>query len=255
MGIDVHYPIQMKEVFAMVRIQRRAALLFAVFISMGVFFSDTSTAAADGASSDRDATSSALLRRSVYDTGRWSLGLDGNFSMTTSNVELMDDGGAQATDSTMFMRLDPWVTIGVIERLHVGLAIGVVSRRLAQETVDPTTDTAMVFQPMGQYFFPLSRRLAIYTQLATGAYIGRSQRAVPTDPDEPDRMVTENTRTRGFILTVGTGINYRLTEGFQLRFGLAFNGIWGREAIESIDESLAASTTNLQTSAGIRYTF
>ncbi len=238
----------------MVRIQRRALLLFAIFISLGVF-TTTGTAAAQGASNDRDATSSALLRRSVYDSGRWSIGVDGNFSMTTSSVELLDDGAARATDSTMFLRIDPWVTIGVVERLHVGLAAGVVSRRLAQETVDPTTDTAMVFQPMAQYFFPISRRLAIYTQLATGAYIGRSQRTVPTDPDDPERVVTENTRTRGFILTVGTGINYRLTEGFQLRFGLTFNGIWGREAIESIDESLAASTTNLQTSAGIRYTF
>lgn len=180
--------------------------------------------------------------------------MDANFSMTTSTVELIETEGS-VSDSTLFMRIDPWVSIGVIERLHVGLITGVITRRLAQDTLDPTTDLAAIFQPMAQYYFPISRRLALMTQLAMGAYIGRSQRSVPTDPDNPDRLVTEDTRTRGFILTAGLGMNYRLTEGLQLRFGLSFNGIWGREAVESIDENLSASTTNLQTTAGIRYTF
>lgn len=197
---------------------------------------------------------STLLRRSVYDSGRWSIGLDGNFSMTTSRVELLDDNG-QATDSTLFMRLDPSVTVGVIDRLHVGLVFGIVARRLAQEDADPTTDTAIAFQPLVQYFIPVSRRVAIYTQAATGAYIGRSQRTVPAEEGSGTVIANERTRTRGFIMTVGAGINYRLTEGLQLRFGLAFNGIWGREAVETLDESLSASTTNLQTSTGIRYTF
>ena len=203
---------------------------------------------------------STLLRRTVYDAGRWSVGVDGIFSMTSSRVELLDEEQREVTDSTRFLRIDPWVTVAVIDRVEVGLITGLVSRRLSQENADSSTDTALAFQPVGRYNLPVSHRIAIYGQLAPGFYLGRSQRTVPAQEEGDEPIENERTNTRGFVYSMGAGVNYRLTEGVQLRFGLAFNGLWGRESfsddsLDLADESLSTSTTNFGTSAGIRYTF
>lgn len=192
---------------------------------------------------------SALLRRSVYDAGRWSLGVDGSFSMTSSRIDLLD--GDVATDSTFFLRVDPQVSVAILSRFEVGLITGLVSRRLAREGGDSSTETAFALQPLARYHLPATPRLAVYGQAAPGYYMGRSTRFVDIDGTEVD----EQTSTRGFVLTIGTGVNYRLSNGLQLRFGLSFNGLWGRERIEAIGERLSTSTVNFGTAAGLRYTF
>lgn len=199
-----------------------------------------------------------VLRRRIYEAGNLTVGVDGAFSMTRSRVELLEDDVSEAVDSTRFFRLDPSMTVGIIDRLHVGLLIGIVQRRLAREGADSTSDTALAFQPVGRFFIPVSRTIAIYTDFAPGYFRGSAERIVPDPDDEdfdPDEVEPTDTRTRGFLMTLGTGINYRLSEGLQLRFGLSFDGMWGRESIAEIDDRLSTSTTNLGTRAGIHYTF
>lgn len=201
-----------------------------------------------------------VLRRPIYEAGNLTVGLDGAFSMTRSRVELLDEDVDEAIDTTRFFRLDPSVTIGVVERFDLGLLTGIVQRRLAREGADSTTDTALAIQPIGRFFMPVSRTIAIYTEAAPGYFRGSAERIVPDPDDEEadfdsDEIEPVDTRTRGFLLTLGTGINYRLSEGMQLRFGLSFDGMWGRESIEEIDDRLSTSTTNLGTRAGIHYTF
>ncbi len=194
------------------------------------------------------------LRRSVYDAGRWSLGIDGVFSRTSTNAEFLGDEG-QANDTTRFFRVDPWVTVGVIDHLHVGAIVGFISRRLAHEGTDASSDNAFAVQPLAQYLVRMTPRLGAYGQLAPGMYLGRSERTIPGEDDDEDVITEETTNTMGFVLTVGAGVNYRLSEGLQLRFGLTFNGLWGRESVEATNETLSSSTTHLGMTTGLRYTF
>lgn len=197
---------------------------------------------------------SQLLRRSIYDAGRFSLTFEGAFSQTTSRSEQL--AGGTAVDSTFFLRVDSQITLQLINRLEVGLIAGLVSRRLAQELGDAATDVGLALQPLIRYHLPVSPRAAIYAQAAPGFYLGRSTRDVLIDDE---LLEEEGTRTRAFVLSSGLGVNYRLSEGVQLRFGVGFNGIWGTERIEieeeNIEERLSVSTTNFGTTAGIRYTF
>lgn len=198
-----------------------------------------------------------VLRRPVYEAGSWTIGVDGAFSMTRSRVELLDEDVDEAVDTTRFFRLDPSFTVGIVDRLHIGLLTGIVQRRLAREGADSTTDTALAIQPVGRFFMPLSRTVAIYTEAAPGYFRGSAERFLPDEEGEidPDAEDAVDTRTRGFLVSLGTGINYRLSDGLQLRFGLSFDGMWGRESIDEIDDRLSTATTNLGTRAGIHYTF
>ena len=200
---------------------------------------------------ERDAT--VLLRRSIFDPGRISLGLDGMFSTTSSRVELLS--GGDTTDRTAFFRAEPQFSVIVIPNLEVGLSAGMVARRLARED-GASTDLALALQPLARYHIPATRRLAVYGQVGTGYFMGRTSRDIPIIGET---LEDQQTSTRGFILTTGLGVNYRLSEGLQLRFGLKFNGLWGREHVElpghDIDDRLSISTTNFGTSTGLRYTF
>lgn len=198
-----------------------------------------------------------VLRRPVYEAGSWTIGVDGALNITRSRVELLDEDIDEAVDTTRFFRLDPSFTVGVVDRFHIGLLTGIVQRRLAREGADSTTDTALAIQPVGRFFMPVSRTVAIYTEAAPGYFRGSAERLLPDEEGEidPDADDAVDTRTRGFVLSLGTGINYRLSDGLQLRFGLSFDGMWGRESIEEIDDRLSTSTTNFGTSAGIHYTF
>lgn len=197
-----------------------------------------------------------VLRRPIYDAAAITIGVDGAFSLTRSNVELVDDDETEATDSTRFLRLDPSVTIGIIDRLHVGLLAGLVQRRLAREGAESATDTALAFQPVTRFFMPVSRTLAFYAQGAPGYFRGSSERPLTLDKNGGDAEA-HDTRTRGFILTLGTGINYRVSDGLQLRFGLSLDGMWGRESldVDGFDDSLSTSTVHLGTRGGLHYTF
>lgn len=200
---------------------------------------------------DNDARPSPQLQRPVYDSGRFSVGLDALFSRTTARTELVEDDRI-AEDTTRFARVNGWLTIGVADGVHIGPLVGFVTRRVARRNGDPSSDDALALQPMVQYFLAMTRRLGLYGQLAPGLYVGQSERLVPVD-DAPDRA--ERTRTRGFVLTLGAGVNYRVTNGFQFRLGVDFNGLWGREAADELGESLSSTTRNIATSIGVRYTF
>lgn len=193
------------------------------------------------------------LRRPVYDAGRFSIGVDGVFSRTSARAELIDAGVAR--DTTRFFRIDPWLTVGVMDHFHVGLRSGFVSRRVTQEGGDASSDNAVAVQPTAVYFIRVTDRLGLYGEAAPGMYFGRSERTIPAEDEPGDVIEDEETSTLGFVITLGTGINYRLSDGFQLRFGFAYNGLWGRETVEAIDETLSSSTTNIGTTAGFRYTF
>ena len=243
-----------------------AALIFMVAISSSTAAAvDSSTSASDVLNAETNDSEAPpadapqrtpVLRRPIYEAGSFTLGMDGAFTMTRSRVELLEEDVDEAVDSTRFFRLDPSLTIGVVDRLHIGLLTGIVQRRLAREGADSTTDTALAFQPVVRFFMPLSRTVAIYTEAAPGYFRGSAERFIPDEETgliDPENAV--DTRTRGFVLSTGTGINYRLSDGLQLRFGLAFDGMWGRESIEEIDDRLSTATTNLGTRAGIHYTF
>ncbi len=234
------------------------ALRFSLALLIGLSFS---LVAAPAFADDDDSVNrppehdpSALLRRSIYDPGRWSIGVDGMFSMTSSRVELLD--GGDAVDRTGFFRLEPQVSVVILPRFEVGLSTGLLIRRLARENADSASDIAFAPQPLVRYTIPATPRLAIYGQAGAGMFFGRSSRDIPV---LGETLEDEQTSTRGFLLTTGMGINYRLSNGLQLRFGLKFNGLWGRESVdiprEDIDESLSISTTNFGTSTGLRYTF
>ncbi len=194
------------------------------------------------------------LRRNVYDAGNWSVGVDGLFSRTSTRVEFLDDQG-QATDTTRFLRIDPWATVGLFDRFHVGAIVGFVSRRVAQQDATPSGENALAVQPLAQYYLRVTSRLSVYGQLAPGMYFGRSERTIPAGDDTDESLDEEQTSTLGFIISTGLGINYRLSEGLQLRFGLTFNGLWGRESVDAVNQTLSSSTTNMGTNAGLRYTF
>ena len=197
----------------------------------------------------------ALLREDIYESGRWSLGLDGLFNMTRTSVELLEDGADDEVDSTRFLRIDPSLMVTVVDRLAVGMIVGVVHRRFSQEVGQSSTETALAFQPSLRYYLPFTNRLAGYTQASMGYFRGSSDRFVNEEDPDGDTIGEVDTRTRGFALGMGLGVNYRLSDGLQLRFGLAFDGLWGRESVDELDERLSISTTNLGTSAGVTYTF
>ena len=201
-----------------------------------------------------DSPRSTLLRRSVYDQGRWSLGIEGLFSRNSSRVELLEET-EPATDTTRFMRVDPTVTVGVIDRLHVGLLLGFVSRRLAREGEESATETSYAIQPLIQYFLAVTPRLAGYLQGAAGYFRGGSERFVAGVDETGIPFGDVDTRTRGFVMSTGTGVSYRLSEGLQLRFGFKFNALWGRESADELEDRLSTATYNLGTTAGLRYTF
>lgn len=206
---------------------------------------------------------SALLRRSIYDQGHWSLGIEGIFSMTSSRVELLREEG-RASDTTLFLRLNPSVTVSVADGLHIGLVGGLVSRRVAREEAGSATERAYAVQPLLQYYLSFTPRIASYVQAATGYFRGGSERYVDEDDEHGFHIGERDTRTRGVIMTAGTGVSYRLSAGIQLRFGLSFNALWGRESFqpltgreleEELDDRLSTSTFNFGTTAGLRYTF
>ncbi len=216
---------------------------------------ETQTERPPGASAEAMERRSALLRDDIYESGRWTLNLDGIFNMTRSSVELLEDDADDAVDSTRFLRIDPSIMVTVIDRLAVGMIVGLIQRRLSQEVGQSSTETALSFQPAARYYMPFTQRLAAYAQGSMGYFRGRSDRFVNEEDAGGDTIGDVDTSTRGFALGLGLGVNYRLSDGLQLRFGLAFDGLWGRESVDALDESLSISTTNLGTSAGISYTF
>ncbi|WP_158542309.1 outer membrane beta-barrel protein [Lujinxingia litoralis] len=191
--------------------------------------------------------------KSAFRAGRWNAGIDSSFARTSATNEL--PSGQEASDSTLFLRLDASVGVMVVKRLEVGANIGLLARRLNRDEAAAATETALTVQPMARYHMPMTDRFSTHVQLSLGPYFGGSSREVTVLEGTSAREVEERTSTLGFMLSTGLGVGYRVSEGLQIRFGVDMTWLWGRESIATLDESLSVKTTHLGTSAGLRYFF
>jgi opacity protein-like surface antigen len=165
------------------------------------------------------------------------------FNYSTASNELPD--GDEASNSTLFMRLNPAINYFVSDSFEVGLTPGVLVRQLDRGGSDTTTDSALLLSVTGRYFHHLTGTFSLYAGGAIGGAYGGSNRGLTImDDTGREREVTEETTTTAFMLGGDVGAAYMVQSNLQLRASLDLTWLTGSESITSLDKDLAVSTVN-----------
>lgn len=188
-----------------------------------------------------------------FNRGRWSVGGRTQFSYTGANNEIRDD--KEESNNTFWFRLTPSVTYTFMERIQASLSIGILSKAISQEQGQDSDETNFFFEASAYYHVPLNERLSFIPGAGLGFYVGSGSRALALTTDDQTTITEESTGTSGFSAALYLGVGYALSEQWQIRSGLAINGLIGSESIESSDESLSTSTAHIGLPIELYYTF
>lgn len=195
----------------------------------------------------------AELDRLEVEQGQWILGALTTLSYTSSsNGTLAGD----VDNSTLFMRLGPSVGYLVLDRVEVGMGLGMMVRRMGREGGESATGLDWSLEVYGRYHLPLEGRFSLMPNARVGVYTGSSSREVSivTSQDEV-RRINEETSTLGLIVTAALDVGYMITDHVQMRAGLGLSGVWGTERVTSQESSFWGSTYNVGLGLGVDYHF
>lgn len=191
--------------------------------------------------------------RLEVERGQWIVGALTTISYTSSsNGTLAGD----VDNSTLFMKIGPSVGYLVLDRVEVGMGLGMMLRRLGREGDESATGVDWSLEAYGRYHLPLEGRFSLMPNARVGVYTGSSSREVSlvTSQDQV-RRVNEETSTLGLLVTAALDVGYMLTDSVQMRVGLGLSGVWGTEQVTSQDTSFWGSTYNVGLGLGVDYHF
>jgi hypothetical protein len=175
------------------------------------------------------------------------------FSYTGASNEVL--GASDESNTTLFIRATPSVGYFVIDNLQIGASLGWLSRSLARESGGRSSENDWLFEATAHYYVPVTQRFAVVPGAGLGMYFGASDRTLRVLEQGVVRETTETTSTFGVLAGLYLGAAFQVSNGLQLRSGLALNALIGSEKIDSQDQSLAASTVHIGLPIEIFYTF
>jgi hypothetical protein len=175
------------------------------------------------------------------------------FSYTSSKNEVLS--GADASNSNFFFRLQGHAAYTLIDRVQVGLGLGIMSKSLGREAGEKATETNYFFELNGTYMLPIADRFAFAPGAGVGLYGGSSSRTlfIP-GANNTSASTTESTGTFGLHASANVLVAYQLSQNFQLRSGLTFTGLFGSESVDSANRSLGSSAFHVGLPLQLNYT-
>lgn len=186
--------------------------------------------------------------------GSWLVGAGLAFSLNSSSNELVN--GTDASNSNHFMRLQAHGGYFLIDRLQLGLGLGMMRKSLGREAGENSTETDFFFELNAHYVLPIVPRFAFTPGVGMGLYFGGSDRRLyVTGPNNTSVATTETTSTFGFHATLDLLFAYQLSPGWQLRSGLMLSGLVGSESVDSASRSLSSSAFTVGLPLQVNYTF
>lgn len=174
-----------------------------------------------------------------------------NFSAASNEVEGSDD----ASNSTMFLRLEPQFEYFLIDGVPITLSAGWLRRSIKRADDSSSASNDFLGFLGTAYHLNTTPNFAVIASLGLGGYIGASEQDVVVDNMGMTQTLTEKTGTQGFGVTSTLGAAYQFAKRGQFRAGLTYTGLFGSETIESTDQSLGVTTHNLALNVSIFATF
>jgi hypothetical protein len=185
------------------------------------------------------------------------IGVGGRLQLAYTGTDNEVLEGVDESNNSFFFRLTPTVTYTVIDRVHLALSLGVLSKSVSQEAGQDSDETNFFTEAQVYYHIPLGARsrFSFVPGIGLGFYIGSGSRDLTITKDGEASVVEESTTTSGFTAAVYLGLGYALSPRWQIRSGLALNAFLGSESIDSSDASLATSAAHIGLPLELYYAF
>jgi hypothetical protein len=186
------------------------------------------------------------------------IGVGGRLQLAYTGTDNEVLEGVDESNNAFFFRLTPTVTYTVIDRVHLALSLGVLSKSVSQQAGQDQDETNFFSEAQVYYHIPLgaTSRFSFVPGLGLGFYVGSGSRDLSITTDEGEQtFVEESTTTSGFTAAVYLGLGYAITPQWQIRSGLALNAFLGSESIDSSDASLATSAAHIGLPIELYYAF
>ncbi len=186
-----------------------------------------------------------------------NLGMGGTLNFNyTSNTNRVFESGQDATNSTMFVLINPEFGYFMSDRLQLSINVGALIRRLQREGQDANFNNDWVLGAGLKYHIPLTERFSFIPGAGAAFYFGSSSRQITIpNPESPQMNITidEPTSTFGGNVNGQLAFGYLVGERTELLTGVNFNYLYGRESVR--DQSLRVSTFSTSLTLGLFYYF
>jgi hypothetical protein len=189
-----------------------------------------------------------------YKKGSWLVGGGLALSYTGSSNELV--GGADASNSNLFFRLQAHGAYFLFDRVQLGAGLGLMAKSLGREAGEKATETNFFFEANAHYVLPIVPRFAFTPGVGLGMYFGGSSRTLyVVQPGGAGTPTTEDTSTIGAHASLNALFAYQLSKTWQLRSGLTLSGLIGSESVASANASLGSSALHIGLPLQLNATF
>ncbi|MCC6556105.1 MAG: outer membrane beta-barrel protein [Polyangiaceae bacterium] len=185
--------------------------------------------------------------------GAWAFGGRVQLSYTGANNEVLE--GVDESNNTFIFRLTPTLTYNPIERVHLGLAMGVLAKSISQQAGQDANETNFFTEAVGHYYIPLGSRFAFVPGVGLGFYLGSGSRDLTVTKGNNTVTIDESTTTSGFSAALYLRLGYALSKEWFISSGLTLNALLGSESIDSSGDSLSTSTAHIGLPIELYYAF
>jgi hypothetical protein len=188
-----------------------------------------------------------------FTKGTFSFGGRTQLSYTGANNEVLE--GVDESNNAFWLRLTPTLAYNPIDRLHVALSAGILSKSVSQQQGQDSNETNFFLEGAAYYHIPLGGHFSFIPGIGLGFYAGSGSRDLGVTEGGTLVFVEESTNTSGFSAALYLCLGYALTKDWQIRSGLAMNALVGSESIDSSNETLATSTAHIGLPIELYYSF
>lgn len=193
------------------------------------------------------ATSAARL---ATEAGGWSTGGRVMLSYSSRKNEVAD--GQEESNSNLFIRFAPALNYFLVDEFQLGVAFGPMVTSLARPGTDDARELDWLVELTANYFLRSGERFAFAPGIGVGVFFGSSDRKLILESGDE---VSEATSTLGVAVSGYLSAVYQLSKTVQIRSGLAFTGLIGRESIDSESSNFSTRSMHLGFPVELFYTF